>query len=176
MMTSSSLPTEGTDLIMDWTTGTNQVLFTADDGEPTGCLLTAARLSSPKPTSPTLAAIVALASNDYAEQTGVASVIQDNHVNVFTSSTGWASRGRGSLLLTLPLTTWLTTPPSSWCSTTQPLPRLSWRMFLMQVMRLKAGQMPSVTLLFSSTMLLQLVLQPHSITATSVFCLLLIAN
>ena len=43
-------------------------------------------------------------------------------------------------------------------------------MFLMQVMRL-AGDAVSNTLA-QFGMLLQLVLQPHSITATSVFCLL----
>ena len=103
--------TEGTDLIMDWTTGTNQVLFTADDGEPTADVFDAGKVvfAETDPTD-TAAAIVALAANDYAEQTGTASVIQDNHVNVFTSSTGHASVLLPSLLLILQMMVWR--PPS----------------------------------------------------------------
>ena len=62
MMTSFT-NTEGTDLIMDWTTGTNQVLFTADDGEPTADVFDAGKAVFAETDPTDTVTIVALAAN-----------------------------------------------------------------------------------------------------------------
>jgi Ca2+-binding RTX toxin-like protein len=84
--------TEGTDSITDWATGTNQVIFTADDLGTTGDVFDDGKITFGG-TDPTAVAgaVVALVAADYDEQSGTASAIQDNHVNVFTVAAGFTS-------------------------------------------------------------------------------------
>jgi Ca2+-binding RTX toxin-like protein len=86
--------TEGKDNITDFATGTSQILFASDDvaADSDADVFDDGKinLAETDPTN-TAGAIVVLHANDYDEQTGIASAVLDNHVNVFTTAAGWAS-------------------------------------------------------------------------------------